>query len=86
MHAYGQQAYFGISTQGVRVCFPYAGALLVDLVQEFMSWADLRFTANVFEAEMPWAGDQPQRQRLAADLVSQFHGELDFVVAILPVA
>jgi hypothetical protein len=45
------------------------GILVLDLVQELLSWADLRFTAKVFEAEMGCEGAQPHRARLAADLV-----------------
>jgi len=45
------------------------GALLLDLVQEFLEWADLRFTARVFEAEMSREGAQPQRERIAGELV-----------------
>ncbi|GBF93923.1 hypothetical protein Rsub_06172 [Raphidocelis subcapitata] len=44
------------------------GLLLLDLVQEFLAWADLRFTAKVFEAEASCEGAPPQRQRLAEEL------------------
>lgn len=49
-----------------------AGALLLDLVQEFLEWADLRFTANVFGVEAACGGASlPRRGALAAKLVRQ---------------